>query len=406
MRFVHVEDFFHPDAGYQVNLLARLQVKQGHEVYIIAAEMDKIPESLTSFFGRTNIPERDQNYYQLTGAKIIRIPLLSFCSGRVIFHPKLFKIVNALCPDVVFVHGESTLTGMRFIRKSHKLPYPIVSDSHMLEMASINRFRNVFRLFYKRFITPHILKNEIPLIRVVDTDYVEKCLGIPLEKTMLLSFGTDTDYFNMDERVKHTFRKQHQLNDDDFVVIYAGKLDASKGGKFFAETIQKKIVPKNGRRIVFLVVGNTAGDYGQEVENMLKKSDNTILRFPTQTYMGLKDFYQAADLSVFPKQCSMSFFEVQSCGLPVIFEGNEINTQRAQFGNAFIFKSGNSNDFREKILQCAEMNSLDYENMKNASRKYICDNYDFVPVAQKFSDIMIAEVEKRRIKNGGRISKL
>jgi glycosyltransferase involved in cell wall biosynthesis len=402
MRFVHVEDFIHPDAGYQVNLLARLQVKQGHEVYIVTAEMDKIPEFLTAFFGRTNMQERDQRYYQLTGAKIIRIPLLGFYSGRAIFHPKLFKAVNALQPDVVFVHGEDTVTGMQFIRKAHKLPYPIVLDCHMLEMASMNRFRDVFRFFYKRFITPRILKNKIPLIRVVDVDYVEKCLGIPLEKTTLLSFGTDTDFFSVDEKAKHAFREQHQLNDDDFVVIYAGKLDAFKGGKFFAETIQKKLVAKNGRRIVFLVVGNTAGDYGQEVENMLEKSDNVILRFPTQTYTGLRDFYQAADLSVFPKQCSMSFFEVQSCELPVVFEDNEINTQRAQFGNALTFQSGNSDDFRGKILQCAEMNPLDYESMKKASRKYIRDNYDFVPIAQKFSDIMVAEVEKKCLKDSGR----
>ena len=49
MRFVHVEDFFHPDAGYQLNLLARLQVKEGHEVFIIASEMSKVPDYLKSF---------------------------------------------------------------------------------------------------------------------------------------------------------------------------------------------------------------------------------------------------------------------------------------------------------------------------------------------------------------------
>ena len=49
MRFVHIEDFFHPNAGYQVNLLSKLQVKQGHEVIIITAELDKIPDHLISF---------------------------------------------------------------------------------------------------------------------------------------------------------------------------------------------------------------------------------------------------------------------------------------------------------------------------------------------------------------------
>jgi hypothetical protein len=50
MRFVHVEDFVHPNAGYQINLLTRLQVQQGHEVIIVAGELDKMPVFLTSFF--------------------------------------------------------------------------------------------------------------------------------------------------------------------------------------------------------------------------------------------------------------------------------------------------------------------------------------------------------------------
>jgi hypothetical protein len=180
MKFVHVEDFIHPEAGYQVNLLSKLQVQQGHEVYIVTAELEKIPEFLTSFFGRDNMQERDEKFYQLTGAKIIRVPLLGFYSGRAIFHPKIFKIVNSLNPDVAFIHGEDSLTGIQFIRKARKLNYPIVLDCHMLEMASMNRFRKGFRFFYKRLVTPHILKNNIPLIRVVDVDFVEKYLGIPL----------------------------------------------------------------------------------------------------------------------------------------------------------------------------------------------------------------------------------
>src|SRR6185369_1239178 len=125
----------------------------------------------------------------------VRVPLIGFYSGRAIFRPSLFKTVAALNPDVVFVHGEDTLTGMLFIRFAKRLKYPLVLDCHMLEMASQNRFRKFFRAFYRRFITPIILRENIPLIRVVDSVYVQKCLGIPLSHTDLLSFGTDTTHF-------------------------------------------------------------------------------------------------------------------------------------------------------------------------------------------------------------------
>ena len=55
MKIVHVEDFIHPEAGYQVNLLSRLQQLDGHQVTIVTAELEKIPSFLTSFFGKEDI---------------------------------------------------------------------------------------------------------------------------------------------------------------------------------------------------------------------------------------------------------------------------------------------------------------------------------------------------------------
>ena len=50
MNIIHVEDFFHSDAGYQVNILAKHMVQQGHDVTVITAEMKKIPISFIQFF--------------------------------------------------------------------------------------------------------------------------------------------------------------------------------------------------------------------------------------------------------------------------------------------------------------------------------------------------------------------
>lgn len=397
MHFIHIEDFFHPDAGYQVNLLSRLQVKQGHSVTVITSELEKMPSYLTTFFGKQNIQERDEAFSSLTGVKIIRIPLLGYYSGRSIYDFKIFKIVNALNPDVLFVHGEDTLIGIQYLWKYRNLKFPLVLDCHMLEMASENRFRLVFRKFYKTFIAPIIVKNNIPLIRVVNSNYVEKCLGIPLNRTKLLSFGTDTDYFCPNEEVSNSFRKKHNIKPNTFVILYAGKLDFYKGGQFLADSIKEKFVPNStDKEVVFLIVGSTDGEYGENVEKTFTSSKNRILRFPTQTYLNLAEFYQVADIAIFPKQCSLSFFEVQSCGLPVVFENNEINSSRID-DNGFTFITDDSKDFRNKIMQFIDMESSRYKEMKNKARKYILDNYDYLPIAQEFTNIMMNE-SKRNLK--------
>lgn len=403
MRIVHIEDFFHPDAGYQVNLLSRLQVLQGHEVVIVSAEMKKLPSSLTAFFGKENIDGRDEKFREKTGARIIRVPVLGYYSGRVLYNPKIFKTVNNLYPDVVFVHGSDTFIGMQYLWSSSRLRYPIVVDNHMVEMASVNKLREIFRLFYKVFVTPKILKNHIPLVRVADVDYVEKCLGVPLKTTTLLSFGTDTEYFKPDEKKKQELRKSLNIGDEDFVALYAGKLDMQKGGQFFATAIIKKLVLSKGNKIVFLIVGNTIGEYGKAVENIFGHSENRIIRFTTQAYSDLLSFYQAADIAMYPRQCSMSFFEAQSCGLPVLLEDNDVNKQRALYGNAILFKSENVGEFRQKFMEYAEMGKEKMKAMGNSSRQYVMNNYDFVPVAEKFTEVLYRAVKdfkgKREARN-------
>ena len=37
MRIIHIEDFFLSDTGYQINIIPKYQVIQGHEVYIVTS---------------------------------------------------------------------------------------------------------------------------------------------------------------------------------------------------------------------------------------------------------------------------------------------------------------------------------------------------------------------------------
>lgn len=395
MKIVNVEDFFHPDAGYQINILSKYLVALGHEVTIITSEMEKVPTTLTSFFGRENIEGRDQAYSNQYGVKILRLPIKGFISGRAIFTKELFFTIQAEKPDVVFVHGNDTLTGMRYLLKYKRLGYPLVMDSHMLEMASTNKFNKLFRRFYKHFFTPLITKNEIPVIRTQDDLYVEKCLGIPLSQCPWISVGSDTMLFYADEEARKRFRKDNNIPEDTFVIIYAGKLDESKGGLLLAEAIQKKVEAK--RDIVFLIVGKTGtDDYGSKVEAVFSQSENRVLRFPTQLYTDLPKFYQASDCAVFPRQCSLSFYDVQACGLPVIFEDNNINVDRAAHENAVTFKSGDLQDFRNKIVEMCNLPAEIFSEMKKKSIAFVKGSYDYEDIAKQYCRVIESAVANQR----------
>lgn len=392
MVIVHIEDFFHPNAGYQINIVPKYLSKFGHKVFIVTAEMEKIPANLTDFFGREDIEKYDREYEELTNVTIIRLPIKKFVSGRAIFTSALMKTINGLNPDVLYVHGNDTMSGITFLSQVKKLNYAVVSDSHMLEMASTNRFNQLFRLFYRTFITPKIIKHKIPVIRTQDDPYVQKCLGIPLEQAPWISYGSDTMLFHPDEKKKCKFKEENSISEDTLVVLYAGKLDEAKGGQFLADAIKKKIECK--REICFLIVGNTVGEYGKSIEEGFSESENRVLRYPTQRYVDLAKFYQVADLVIFPKQCSLSFYDAQACGVPVLSENNNINVDRCSHGNGWNFKVGDIKDFRDTLKEIAELDLSKYNNVSDCAYRYIIDNYNYEDKAREYEKIIVDEFKR------------
>lgn len=385
MRIVYIDDFFHPDAGYQDNVLTKYWSKFGHDVFIITSEVKKIPSELTEFFECDDINEKDRRFERENRVAIIRIPLIAYVSGRSIYSKEIFSAIKKAKPDLVFVNGNDSMIGMVLTWMIKKNNYLLVLDSHMLEMASQNRFRKLFRVLYRKLFTPIIIKEHIPVIRTQDDLYVEKCLGIPIDRCPYISFGSDTEIFHPDNRVRVAFRKKYKVSETAFVVLYAGKLSKSKGADILINVLQKDISHK--REVVFLIIGNTEGEFGLVVENGIKNAKSRVIRFPTQKYLDLAGFYQAADAAVFPRQCSLSFFDVQACGLPVIFEDNNINTERGRHGNAITFRRGDDHDLAKKIKYLAELKNEEFCEYKRNSMKYIVDNYKYEDKANEYIDL-------------------
>ena len=397
MRIVNVEDYYIPDAGYQINIIPKYLARFGHDVNIVTSTIEGIRKPAAYFFGTDHIKERDARYMEQTGVKIIRVPPLTtkVISGRIIQSSSLFSTVDNLNPDVVYVHGNDSLTGMRYLWKNSR-KYALVADSHMLSIASKNRLNKVFYWFYKKTITPRIIRNQIPVIRTQDDPFVEKCLGFPLTQAPWISYGSDTMLFHPDVEVKKSFRSEHGISDDDFVIVYTGKLDEAKGGKLLAETFRKKFQTK--KKVVLVAVGNASGEYGREVEKIFNKSENYIIRFPTQKYYDLAQFYQAADLSVFAKQCSLSFYDAQACGLPVLSEDNNINVDRCSHGNGWNFKTGDVQDFRAKIQAVVNMDRREYQKVADCAYRFIIENYNYEDKAREYEAILLKEYQKYKDK--------
>ena len=392
MKILHIDETFHPAYGYQANPLAKFQQKQGNEVYIATPTKDFLYPVYKDFGDDgSGLEEQDKQYMDSTGVQIIRVPAKGYIMGRLNYGKEIFEVVEQVKPDVLFVHCVETLTAMRFLWK--RPGYPMMFDSHMLSMASHNKLAKAYEVVYRNVFTRIIKKNGFYVIRTQDDDYVNSHLGIPERLTPFISFGTDTILFSPNEEVRNRFRQEQDIGRDDFVVVYTGKLIENKGGKLLAESFRKKFdVP-----VTLVCVGRPLDDdYGREVQKILNESENRIIMFPTQNYLDLAQFYQAADLSIFPKQCSMSFYDAQACGLPVVSEANNVNRDRCSHQNGDNFEAGSVEDFRAKIMRFASMSKEERDQYRNNSRTFVEAGYDYADIARQYTDYLKKSIEQQQ----------
>lgn len=381
MRILHIDETFHPSYGYQVNPLAKFQQRQGNEVFIATVDKEHL-YPVYKEFGDTGetLEKEDKEYEETTGVKIIRVQAKGYFFRRLVYSNEIFKVVEQVKPDVLFVHCVETITAMRFLLK--KLKYPMMFDSHMLSMASQNKFAKVYEKLYGIIFGRKIRKNGFIVVRTQDDRYVNEKFGIPERLTPFISFGTDTILFYPSSKVRDNFRKEYNIPDDSFVVVYTGKLTEAKGGLLLAETFKEKF----SKDVTLICVGTPPDSkYGDKVNNLLKESENRVIMFPTQKYQNLAKFYQVADLSVFPKQCSMSFYDAQACGVPVLSEDNNVNIDRCSYNNGFNFKAGNVDDFRKKIEKIASMPKEEIQTYRDNAKKIIDNSYSYEHIAKEYT---------------------
>lgn len=389
MKIVYVDETFNPAYGYQSNPLAKFQQKQGNDVVIVTVSKDQLHPVYRAFGDTGETLDRDDEIYQKeTGVKIIRVETKGYFKNRAIISQKIFKVVREQHPDVVFVHCAETLTAMRFLL--HRKEWPMMLDSHMLSMASKSKFVGIFEAGYRAIFRRIIEKNRLFVIRTQDDDYVNTHLGISKELTPFISFGTDTILFHPSEEARKVFRDKNGIDQDEFVVIYTGKLTEAKGGKLLAETFKKKF----DCSVTLVCVGSPPDtEYGREVKSLLNDSENRVIMFPTQKYVELAPFYQMADLSIFPRQCSMSFYDAQACGVPVLSEDNNVNRDRCSHGNGANFESGSVDDFRRKIMMFAQMEKYELASYKERAVAYIQSGFDYADIAKDYTKYLTRSID-------------
>lgn len=397
MKIVHVEDCFLPTAGYQLNFLAKWNKIHGHDVTIITSNSMKPWES-NGFLPKNKTAISDIHYSKETGVKVIRINSFFRFSGREFLSREMFKTINYLAPDIIMIHGLETLTGIRLIiNKVITEKYPLIVDSHMLKEASKNKFSRLFYYLFRKITTNKIIKKRIKIIAVSEAtkNFLEEIVGVPEDLIFVASLGTDSSLFFKDNQLKLDYRKKLGISPTDFVIIYTGKFTLNKKPHLLLDAFKKVLDNKKDLKLIMVGSGNT--DYAKDLIREFYANSN-IIYLETQPVRELNKLYNAADIAVWPAASSLSFFDAQIVGLPVILEDTPINRERLKFNNGIVYGK-TKEDLEKAILSLYKLEKEKISLMGNNGKVVVKKEFTYDSISKRIEQIMKKEIEnfkKRR----------
>ncbi len=381
MKIVHVVPNapYNDNWGYQDNLLPKHHKLLGHDVTVIATNLQH---------SKNGIEEIEPcNYVLDDGVKVIRLRHRSYYPSiltELFTKLDIYELLKEIMPDYIFYHGLVSNTILDVIKYKKRINNNclIVEDNHLdynIGSHSVGLKKILGRGYYRfinRIASPYVEK--IYGVTPWRKTYAEEYFRCPVEKTDVLIMGADDSAIDFEKRdqIRETIRRNYSFADDDFVIITGGKIDKKKNVLELMEAVYR--IADN--RIKLLIFGSISDEIKEKFYNLLNLCSNI-------TYIGwiesntVYEYFFASDLAFFPGQHSVLWEQACASKIPCVFKKWEGMDHVDCGGNSLLACDLSV----EKIISILE--SLDYteeyRKMLEVARSEKTNIYLYSNIAQK-----------------------
>lgn len=318
MKVVHLclGSFYPDNYSYQENLLPRFHKELGYDVEVIASAQSFDEHGKVCYLPNAGTY---QNEYDI---KVTRLP---YKSGNKIWkklkrYQRTYETLEKAEPDILFIHGGQFLDIEQVVKylKKHSSITVYVDNHADFSNSATNWFsKNILhRIVWKH--TEHQIEpytKKFYGVLPVRVDFLKDIYGLPADKCELLVMGADDELVERAKRSgsRQRIRAQYGIKDDDFLIMTGGKIDQWKTQTLLLMQAVQNIKRDDVRLIVF-------GSVTQELIDQVKAlADGTKVQYigwvlSKDSY----DYFEAADLVVFPGRHSVMWEQVTGQGKPML----------------------------------------------------------------------------------------
>jgi glycosyltransferase involved in cell wall biosynthesis len=363
MKIVHIclSCFYIDNYSYQENELVAQNVKDGHDVVVVAS---------TETFGvdRRLAYVNPGEYMGSDGVRVMRIPYSKFLPEKIMrklrIHPGLYKILEKENPDVIMFHGLcgwELLTAARY--KSKHSAVILYADSHEDLNNSARGFisKYILHYIYYRSILKMALRR-IEKILCISQDvivFVRDFYGVPSDRIEFYPLGGEVLSDECYGEIRRNTRNHYGIKDEQVLFVQSGKIDKIKK---LIESLQefKKI---EGDRYRFLISGSLQEDVRQDVLKLVSE-DQRVSFIGWKSPKELQALLCAADVYVQPGSQSATMQMSICCRCAVILD-DVLSHQPFVNGNGWLVGKNMSLD--EAFLEASSCSREKLSDMDNKS---------------------------------------
>lgn len=363
---------------YQENLLAKYHVKIGYDVSILASQYQ---------WGINNNLEKYTNtkYINQHGVRVFRLPLLyGTINTRLKWYIGMYKQLELLQPNILFVHGCQFLnifTIVRYLKQHPNVKVYVDNHADFSNSATNWLSKNILHKFLWRICAKAIEPYTTKFYGVLPArvDFLKNIYKLPIKKCELLVMGADDEMVEKSNNpeVRTQIRKQHNISDDDFLIVTGGKIDKAKKQTLLLMQAVKQI---QNSKLNLIVFGSVEKDLKQKIQEMV---DGKKIQ-----YIGWIDshdsylFFSAADLVCFPGRHSVFWEQVVGQGIPLVVKDWQ-GTHHIDVGGNVAFLKQDTIEEIQQIIEELVNKSEKYQKMKQIARQKGMKNFSYEDIARR-----------------------
>ena len=349
MKIVHLclASFFPDGYAYQENLLPKFHRQLGHEVAVIASRETFDAQGRPAL---TEGPRRYRNEYDIPVTRLdYRRPLRLYRKLR--RYRGTAAALEEARPDILFIHGCQFLDVQAVIRYLKRHPeVAAFADNHAdFTNSATNPLSKIalHGLLWRRCaraLAPQVRKFYGVLPARVD--FLTDVYGLLRARCALLVMGADDDEVARAKasNARARLRAHHGVAAEDLLIVTGGKIDRWKAETLALMDAVRRIDDAHVKLVVF-------GSVTPELEEPLQAlADGHRIQYvgwipARETY----DYFEAADLAVFPGRHSVLWEQAVGQGVPLLARDWPGTRHVDLGGNARFLQNGNEETLRGAI---------------------------------------------------------